>query len=83
MGKHDLAGNYLDGNGNVDLSQKRPKSQLPWFYRGKSTAVKLPRCPGGNGATIRPPAASRTSLTISRAVEALDHGFDRQGPDLS
>ena len=39
MRKHDLAGNYLAGNVNVDLSQKRPKSQLPWFYCGKSTAV--------------------------------------------
>ena len=43
MGQHDLAGSDLDGNGTVDLSQKRPKSQLPWFYRGKSTAVNLPR----------------------------------------
>ena len=43
MGQHDLAGNDLDGNGTVELSQKRPKSQLPWFYRGKSTAVKLPK----------------------------------------
>ena len=34
MGKHDLVGNDLDGNGTVDLLQKRPKSQIPWFYRG-------------------------------------------------
>ena len=38
-GQHDLAGNDLDDNGKVDLSQKRPQSQFPWFYRGKSTTV--------------------------------------------
>ena len=39
MGQYDLVGNDLDGNGTVDLSQKRPKSQLPWFYRGKITEM--------------------------------------------
>ena len=43
VGQHDLAGNDLDDDGNVDLSQKHPKSQLPWFYRGTFTAVKIPR----------------------------------------
>ena len=38
MGQHDLAGNELDSNGNVYLSQKHP---IP-NYRGL-TAVKLPR----------------------------------------
>ena len=39
MGQNDLASNDLDGNGTADLSQKRPKSQLPWFYHCKSTEV--------------------------------------------
>ena len=43
MGQHDLAGNDLDGNGTLEFSQKRPKSQLPWFYRGKSTAGIFPK----------------------------------------
>ena len=43
MGERDLLGNDLDGIGNSDLSRERTVYQLPWFYRGNFTAVKLPK----------------------------------------
>ena len=43
MVQNNSFGNDLDGNDTLEFSQKRPKSQLPWFYRGKSTAGIFPK----------------------------------------